>query len=250
MAKDNENLHTKHRERMRQRIARNGIDSLQDHEVLEYLLYPFIPRKDTNPIAHRLLDLAGNLENVFNSTVEMLMSIQNMTYSASLFLTCMPNIIQRYNLQKLGEKPYLRTSGDAMEYFKNIITDDIHEHFYIAIVAPDGRILDTCDVTDSSDTDQCKLDIKKLVLKTSSTKARDFFIAHNHPSGDKKPSITDFEFTKWLVSVAVSLNLQLVDHIIVAKNGCYSFRRDGLLASYAADYSKFCKFTPVNEKYK
>ncbi|MDE7337508.1 MAG: hypothetical protein K2N32_05265, partial [Clostridia bacterium] len=65
MSNKSDNIHTNHRNRMRQRIAKDGLDSLQDHEVLEYLLYPFIPRKDTNPIAHKLLDAAGSLENVF-----------------------------------------------------------------------------------------------------------------------------------------------------------------------------------------
>lgn len=54
MSNKSDNIHAHHRERMRKRIAKNGLDSLQDHEVLEYLLYPFIPRKDTNPIAHTL----------------------------------------------------------------------------------------------------------------------------------------------------------------------------------------------------
>ena len=109
MSNKSDNIHAHHRERMRKRIARNGLDSLQDHEVLEYLLYPFIPRKDTNPIAHTLLDIAGGtLEGVFNSPVEMLMNVPNMTYSASLFLANLSQLINRCNMQKLSDKVYLR----------------------------------------------------------------------------------------------------------------------------------------------
>lgn len=251
MAKDNGNIHTNHRNRMRQRIAQNGLDGLQDHEVLEYILYAFIPRKDTNPIAHKLLDTAGSLENVFNSSVEMLMSIPNMTYSAALFLTCMPDIIKRYNRQKLGDKPLIRNSKDAIEYFKNIFADEnqMEEHFHLALVAPDGRVVDASRIS-SGDSDQCKLDIKKFILKTASVQAKDFFIAHNHPSGNPSPSLTDFEFTKWLVSLAVTLELRMVDHIIIAKNGHFSFRDSGAIATYADDFKQFCKQTKVNDKYR
>lgn len=251
MAKDNDNIHTNHRNRMRQRIAENGLDSLQDHEVLEYILYAFIPRKDTNPIAHRLIALAGSLENVFNSSVEMLMSVPNMTYSASLFLTSMPNIIKRYNLQKLGDKPVIRNGKEAKEYFQNIFAHEnqMQEHFHLVIVAPDGKIVDSC-IISSGVTDQCKLDIKKFILKTASVQAKDFFIAHNHPSGDPSPSLSDYEFTKWLASLSVTLELKMIDHIIVGKDSCFSFRDDGAIATYVDDFKKFCKATKVKDKYR
>ncbi|MDE6614121.1 MAG: hypothetical protein K2K24_01290 [Clostridia bacterium] len=249
MAKDNDNIHTNHRDRMRQRIAKDGLDSLQDHELLEYILYAFIPRKDTNPIAHKLLNTFGSLENVFNTSVEMLMSIPNMTYSASLFLTSMPSIIKRYNLQKLGDKIVIKNTNEAMEYFKNVFAEDMEEQFQIAIVSPDGRVVDKGRIS-KGDTDQCKLDIKKFILRTASTQAKDFFIAHNHPSGDPSPSLTDYEFTKWVTSLATTLELRLVDHIIVARNGCFSFRRDGAIATYKDDFERFCKYTPVNDKYR
>ncbi|MDE5990866.1 MAG: hypothetical protein K2H36_04725 [Clostridia bacterium] len=249
MAKDDNNIHTDHRKRMRQRIEKNGLDSLQDHEVLEYLLYSFIPRKDTNPIAHKLMETAGSFENVFNSSVEMLMNIPNMTYGASLFISIMPQLFKRYNLQRLGEKPIINTSDDAINFFKHILADEMEEHFYLAIVAPDGRVVDNCKIS-SGNSNQCKLDIKKFVLKTASSQAKDFFIAHNHPSGNPTPSLTDFEFTKWLVSLSESLELNLVDHIIVTKDKCFSFRKSDVLMTYAKDYRNFCKSTPIPDKYK
>ena len=64
-------MHTNHRERMRQRVLKEGLENFQEHEILEYLLYPFIPRKDTNPIAHELIarfgSLAGVLESDYNA---------------------------------------------------------------------------------------------------------------------------------------------------------------------------------------
>ena len=75
----NEQIHTDHRSRMRARIAANGILSLADHEILEYLLYPFVPRKDTNPIAHALMDKFGSFSAVLDADPAALATIPNMT---------------------------------------------------------------------------------------------------------------------------------------------------------------------------
>lgn len=251
MSNKSDNIHAHHRERMRKRIAKNGLDSLQDHEVLEYLLYPFIPRKDTNPIAHTLLDIAGGtLEGVFNSPVEMLMNVPNMTYSASLFLANLSQLINRCNMQKLSDKVYLRNTEDAIKYFKALFAEELEEYFYMALVAPDGRLVDTCKISSYGDSNQCKLDIKRFILKTASTQASHYFLAHNHPSGNPNPSLTDFEFTKWLVSLSKSLETELVDYIIVSRNGCFSFNRCGALADYADEFKKFCRYIPIQDKYK
>ena len=163
----------------------------------------------------------------------------------------MPNILKRYNLQKLGDKPVIRNTQEAMEYFKNIYAheDPMQEHFHLVIVAPDGKIVDSCRIS-SGDTDQCKLDIKKFILKTASVQAKDFFIAHNHPSGNPEPSVKDYEFTKWLASLSVTLELKMIDHIIVGNGRCFSFRKEGAIATYVDDFRKFCKATDVNDKYR
>lgn len=249
MATDSGNIHANHRNRMRQRIIKDGIESLQDHELLEYILYAFIPRKDTNPIAHNLINAAGSLDNVFNASVELLLSVPNMTRSAALFLTSMPKIFKRYSVQRAGDKPVFNNSQDAMRYFKQLFDGEMEEHIYLAIVAPSGIVLDISRLS-SGDADQCKLDIKKLILKTASAQAKNIIIAHNHPSGFSSPSFSDFEFTRWLVSFAESLGLSLMDHIIVAKNGCYSFRNNGALEVYADEYKNFCRSSSFDDKFR
>lgn len=81
------NIHENHRQRMRARIAKGGIEKLQDHELLEYLLYPFVPRRDTNPLAHRLIEKFGSLAGVLSADVNVLSEVSGMTFNASLFLT-------------------------------------------------------------------------------------------------------------------------------------------------------------------
>ena len=92
---EKESIHADHRQRMRERIAHGGIEGLSDHEVLEYLLYPFIPRKDTNVIAHELIERFSSLDGVAHATPAMLRQIKGITENAVLFLSCMTDIGDR-----------------------------------------------------------------------------------------------------------------------------------------------------------
>lgn len=78
-------VHDGHRERMRKRIEEYGIESLQDHEVLEFLLYAVVPRKDTNELAHSILNKFGSLSNVFDQPIERLQEVDGVTYNMAIF---------------------------------------------------------------------------------------------------------------------------------------------------------------------
>ena len=71
-----ENIHQGHREKMRQRFLKSGLESFADHEALELLLYYAIPRRDTNPIAHRLMERYGSLTAVLSAPAEDLKKVE------------------------------------------------------------------------------------------------------------------------------------------------------------------------------
>ena len=93
-------MHEGHRDRMRERILLSGIESLQPHEVLEYLLYHAIPRKDTNGIAHELISKFGSLNGVLNADYDALLDVNGMTANASLLLTSLKGISARFSTAK------------------------------------------------------------------------------------------------------------------------------------------------------
>ena len=90
--------HDGHRERVREKIAAAGLDTFQDHEVLEYILFHCIPRKNTNEIGHELIDRFGSFADVLNSDKERLKEVPGMTEIAALFLSVLPDIMRRYLL--------------------------------------------------------------------------------------------------------------------------------------------------------
>lgn len=84
--KHKENLHKNHRKRLRERYEREGADSLEVHELLELFLFDAIPRVNTNPIAHRLLDRFGDLDGVLNAPYEQLIQVKGIGDSAARYI--------------------------------------------------------------------------------------------------------------------------------------------------------------------
>lgn len=251
MAKNQiKNPHVGHRQRMRERVQKQGLESLQPHEILEFLLYPFIPMKDTNTVAHELLDkVGGNLDKVFEASPALLMSVKNMTQNAVLFLTSIPSLSRIYELNKLGDKPMLDTITHTKEYFQKLFFHQDREKMYLAIVNAKGKLVDISEIG-TSFSQECTLNVKEFVQKTASNGADNIFIAHNHPSGDAKPSRADYDFTRWLVSLCEIMGLKLVDHLIITDNDYYSFSEQGDLAQYKNVYSDYIKFATAMDRFR
>ncbi|MGN0770992.1 MAG: RadC family protein [Christensenellales bacterium] len=232
---------------MRERVLKEGMENFQDHEVLEYLLYPFIPRKDTNPIAHELINRFGSLSGVLESDCQMLEEVPNMTANAALFLVTLPQIIKKYNLSKFGAKPDLSTHGRIKEYCRTLLADLNYEAIYLLALDNKGRLINKS-LIGQGNIEDCKLMTRKMVLMCHNLAAPNVYIAHNHPSGVAQPSVNDIEFTKWAVTALEVLGVRLVDHLIVAKQQVYSFEQDGKLGEFREKYYEFMYSQNISDK--
>ena len=112
-------VHDGHRDRMRERIRRSGLSTLQEHEMLEYILYAFVPRKDTNEIAHALIDRFGSFAGVLNADEKRLAEIAGMTENAALFLCNLPDVFRAYIDDLDKQKPALKGRGAARTFMGN-----------------------------------------------------------------------------------------------------------------------------------
>lgn len=241
------NPHENHRERMRMRVRENSLDSLNEHEVLEYLLYPFIPRKDTNGIAHALIAKFGSLSAVLDSDCNALSAVKGMTFNAALYLSSMSSLARRYHASKMGTKPKMETRGQILEYLKSFMSTLEEERIYAVCVDSAGRLKERCELG-RGDSDDCKLRVKELVMLCQNSQTKYVYIAHNHPSGIAKPSVEDIEFTKWAVAALEIMDVLLIDHIIIAKDSSYSFLQDGRLDEFRKSYLDFIDENRISDR--
>ena len=221
-------MHEGHRSRLRERAAKYGLDSLETHELLELFLYAYIPRKDTNPIAHDLLDTFGSISKVLDADAEDLVQITNMTKRAAIALNSVPQLIKRYLNDKNMPKKNLSTIKNAVEYLQNETKFLTKERFYILCLDIHYNLKKSV-IINSDQVDRVNIAMKDIHVAVLRHKTKSIIIAHNHPSGGILPSDEDISLTRDIIMSMSYLEVEILDHIIVTETNHFSFREKGLL---------------------
>ena len=186
-AEGKKNLHAGHRERVKQRFRKEGLDGFEDHEVLELLLYYGIPQKDVNAIAHQLLDRYGSFGQVFAADYEQLLETPGMTASAALLLKIVPQLSRRY-VEAVAESVDVLDSSEKIGKFlipKFLGRTD--EVVYLLCLNNACRLL-RCDLLSEGTLNGAQVDVRRLVEIAFQCKAINVVLAHNHPHGLSRPS--------------------------------------------------------------
>lgn len=218
------NLHKGHRERTIKKFLESA-DSFSEHEVLEVLLYFAVPRIDTNPLAHKLIQFFGSLSGVFNATAEQLMSVRGVGEKVATQILLISQIFKR--IEKGGKKQehYLINFSKAKEFLFELFKGFYHEKFVVLLLNKKYKLIATVEFTDDA-LHSVKAEIPDLVNAINIHKPSFAIIAHNHPSGNVMPSAQD-DFTTKKLNVIFDLHdVNLFDHIIVSGNKAYSYNQD------------------------
>ena len=138
----NKNLHEGHRQRLLQQVHNSGLDNMTEVQILEFVLTLFIPRKDTNELAHVLLNEFGSFKNVFDATVADLVKIDGIGERTAKLITLMPAIFFHYRESGYKDKSiYISNLNQAVEFLTDIFDSKVDEEFYIMFLAADGKLL-------------------------------------------------------------------------------------------------------------
>ncbi len=227
--KDIKPMHEGHRDRMRARIENGEISALQPHEILEYVLFHFIPRKNTNDIAHDLINRFGSFQSVLNAEVERLEEVKGMTHNAAVFLHAMPDVLRAYIASSASPKKTLKGRGD----FKTHLTAQLYgkpiEEVYVVGVDGGDALIKTQKLS-SGDGRSVSVYVREIVDFALRTKSVGIVMAHNHPGGKYKPSQEDIEMTREILWSLDSVGVTLMDHLIFAGRESFSFEEAGLLS--------------------
>ena len=223
-------IHDGHREKMRRRFLAGGLDSFADHEALELLLYYAIPRQDTNPIAHALMDRYGSLSAVMAAPVEDLQKVKGIGESAAILLKLVPRLCYKARLEDARRQDLvLNTAQRAGAYLLECFAGETHEVLYQLCLDRKGKLL-ACKRLGEGGINSAPLDVRKLVENALLSSASAVILAHNHPSGVAAPSQEDFIATDQARAALETVRVNLADHIIVADRDFVSFAESGYLA--------------------
>ncbi len=218
--------HSGHRERLRLRFCREGLDSFAPHEVLELLLYYCIPRKNTNDIAHALLKRFQTVHGVLNASPTELKKVDGVGDGAVVFLSLMRQAHRYYEVSAVAEKAL--TSVEACgKYLVPQFLNQRNEVVYLLCLDAKCKVL-SCDKVGEGSVNSAAVPIRRIVEMALGANATSVVLAHNHPSGIALPSDEDKLTTHRLALALRSVEIELVDHLIVADGDYVSLRQSGM----------------------
>lgn len=224
-------LHADHRARMQERVRRNGLESLAEHEVLEYLLFFAIPRKDTNALAHRLIQKFGSYGNVLEASEEELQTVEGVGRSTARFLHSILPFARCYYLSQRSKRPSLRTTAARIQYVSPLFFGQSRESLYLILMDDKYIPLREIHVAEGVP-NKVSFDISKAARAAVAGGGSCAFLAHNHPHGFSVPSDSDLNTTGSMCKALGVLGIDLIDHIIVGEDGATSMAATGRMPAY------------------
>ena len=218
-----EEIHAGHRERLRKKFLMHGIDVFEEHEILELLLFYVIPRKNTNVIAHKLLSKFGSIPGIMEAPFSSLRIVEGIGEHVACFIKLILTMVRVYMERK--------EIGQSAKPMREDLTDKLSRNFLgrqeemIAIILLDAKCKILYEGIVSKGTfNRVELHIRRIVELIILFDAAAILIGHNHPSGIATPSQEDIATTKKLEYLFRTMNIELIDHIIVSDVDYISLR--------------------------
>lgn len=208
-------MHEGHRARVKKRFLEEGLDSFSDIQALELLLFYVIPRSDTNPIAHALLDHFGSLSQVLEADVEELQKVKGVGENAAVFLSLIPQMGRFYLVDRTKQASVLPTLDSCAQYLLPRFFGRKTETVFLLCLDAKCKLL-CCKEVGQGGTNSTGISIRKIVETAIGINASTVVLAHNHPSGLAVPSPEDIQTTRQIAQALRAVEITLADHIIVA----------------------------------
>ena len=218
-----------HRQRLKQRFAKSGFQGFHDYEVLELLLMYAVPRKDTKPVAKELIKRFKNLPGVLSADTKQLEGIAGIGPQASQFLKTLDALIGYYFDQRAvsGDIQFTQLP-QLVDYFRATIGRSPNETMRVLYLNSLNKLIYAEKISEGTVSETVVLP-RKMVENALKHHATTVIIAHNHPGGLPEPSENDNAITQKVKNALQTVNITLQEHIIIAEDGYYSFRQNGIL---------------------
>lgn len=219
-------LHGGHRQRLKNRFLEEGLEHFDEHQVLELLLFYCIPRQDTNPIAHALLEHFGSLTQVMEAAPAELQKVHGMGEASATFLSLLNSFCRYYMINRASSAVILNTVEQCGEYLMPFFYGRRNETVYLLCLDTKCKVL-CCKEVGEGSVNSAAVPIRRIVEMALGANATSAVLAHNHPSGLAFPSDEDQLTTRQLAVAMAAVDIELVDHLVIADDDYVSLRQSG-----------------------
>lgn len=202
-----------------------------------------IPRKDTNPLAHRLLETFGSLKNLFNAEIEDIQKIEGAGEQTATLIKLAAELSRRYWLAENQNPKKITSIESAVGLVRSILHGRPNEQFYVICLDAQYNILNSQCISKGTST-EAPIYIRHITESVIRNGADKVLVAHNHPGGNPSPSKDDIETTIKITEAMNVLSIQFLDHIIIADNEYFSFaQHQQVLGGSSLEHAKAAQYS-------
>lgn len=222
------NPHAGHRQRLKKRFLKEGLDHFEPHNALELLLCFTNPRGDTNELAHALIDEFGSFSGVIDADFSNLIKVKGVKEHTAILIKLVSQMGRYYLSERSTTGVIFNTTSDVGDFSKAKLFGRTEESLLVIALDSKLKVINWEILSEGSST-SVDISIKKIIdfaLKVGATRIA---VAHNHPSGTALPSVKDRHTTDTLSKALSLVSVQLVEHIILCDNDYVSFKESGFL---------------------
>ena len=217
-----------HRKRLREKFLNAGPDGFHDYELLELFLSYAIPRVDVKPPAKALMKRFGSLNGVLDATQSELESVKGVGAASAICIRLVKELFAAYFEERMEGKDVLSSPGAVVDFARVKLAGLPHEAFMVIYLNVKNRVIEH-EVLQEGTVDRAIVYPREIIKAALTHKAAGLILSHNHPSGDPEPSQEDKHLTRSEIEAARTVEIRVLDHIIVGKNGYFSFQENRLL---------------------
>jgi len=217
-----------HRQRLREKFLKNGLDGFLDYEIIELLLTLGTPRKDCKQSAKDALKKFGSLKAVLEAEPAELKEIKGIGDNNVFGLKIAQSVSRRYLADRIIDQDFIRSADEVIDYLKHNLRDKSREVFLVIYLNGRNQILKMEELFQGTLTTSAVYP-REVVKRALVNDAAALVFVHNHPSGNPNPSKDDLTITKKLKEAAQAIDVSVHDHLIIAGNDVYSFADHGLI---------------------
>lgn len=218
-----------HRARLRKRLIEGGPDALLDHEIIEYLLGLAIPRRDTKPLAKRLVAEFGGLPGLLAADAEAIARNGGLSETAVAALKIVQAAALRMVAGPIRNQPVLGHWQALLDYLRADLAALTVERVRVLHLNSRNMLIRDELMAEGS-IDQAVIHVREVIRRAMDLGSAALILVHNHPSGDPSPSRADIQLTRDIAEAGRKLGITVHDHIIIGANGHSSMRTSGLLS--------------------
>lgn len=217
-----------HRDRLRGKLIQRGPSALDDYELLETLLFAFIPRRDVKPIAKSLLLRFETLSGVLAAETAELTKVYGVGTTVAAYIKATREIGDRTDREEFSGRSIISSWTALLAYVRAQLQHETREQFRVLFLDRKNQLI-ADELMGQGTVDHAPVYPREIARRALELSSSALILVHNHPSGDPTPSRSDIDITREIVDALAPFDIRVHDHLIAAKRGVVSLKTEGLI---------------------